>query len=103
MPLSLEGTLPLNTRKLLNDLLTAFGAQGVSFACSVVMTLLVPKILGIEEFGYWQLFVFYTSYVSFFSWGLTMVSISNMAERDAMRSTKAWYAANSRWVLATSS
>lgn len=70
MPLSLEGTLPLNTRKLLNDLLTAFGAQGVSFACSVVMTLLVPKILGIEEFGYWQLFVFYTSYVSFFQLGL---------------------------------
>lgn len=70
VPLSLEGTLPLNTRKLLNDLLTAFGAQGVSFACSVVMTLLVPKILGIEEFGYWQLFVFYTSYVSFFQLGL---------------------------------
>lgn len=34
------------------------------------MTLLVPKILGIEEFGYWQLFVFYTSYVSFFQLGL---------------------------------
>ena len=31
--------------------------------------MLVPKLLGIEEFGYWQLFVFYASYVSFFQLG----------------------------------
>ena len=60
----------MNPRKLISDLLTAFGAQGVSFACSVVTTLLVPKILGVEEFAYWQLFVFYTSYVGFFQLGL---------------------------------
>lgn len=60
----------LNYKKLISDLLTAFGAQGVSFICSVVTTLLVPKILGVEEFAYWQLFVFYTSYVSFFQLGL---------------------------------
>ena len=60
----------LNYKKLISDLLTAFGVQGVSFICSVVTTLLVPKILGVEEFAYWQLFVFYTSYVSFFQLGL---------------------------------
>lgn len=60
----------MNTRKLAKDLFTAFGAQGVSFLASCVTTLLVPKILGIEEFAYWQLFVFYTSYVSFFQLGL---------------------------------
>lgn len=60
----------MNLRKLLADLFVAFGAQGVSFVCSVVTTLLVPKILGVEEFAYWQLFVFYTSYVSFFQLGL---------------------------------
>lgn len=60
----------LNLRKLISDLFVAFGAQGVSFACSVVTTLLVPKILGVEEFAYWQLFVFYTSYVSVFQLGL---------------------------------
>lgn len=60
----------MNLRKLVSDLLTAFGAQGVSFACSVIATLFVPKILGVEEFGYWQLFIFYTSYVSFFQLGL---------------------------------
>lgn len=60
----------MNLRKLIGDLFIAFGAQGISFVCSVVTTLLVPKILGVEEFAYWQLFVFYTSYVSFFQLGL---------------------------------
>lgn len=57
----------MNPKKLINDMLTAFGAQGVSFLCSCITTLLVPKLLGVEEFAYWQLFVFYASYVSFFS------------------------------------
>lgn len=60
----------MNPRKLIADLLTAFGAQGISFLCSCITALLVPKLLGIEEFGYWQLFVFYASYVSFFQLGL---------------------------------
>lgn len=60
----------MNPRKLLSDLLTAFGAQGFSFICSVLTTLFVPKILGVEDFAYWQLFVFYASYVSFFQLGL---------------------------------
>ena len=60
----------MNIRKLVKDLFTAFGAQGVSFLASCVTTLLVPKILGVEGFAYWQLFVFYTSYVSFFQLGL---------------------------------
>lgn len=60
----------MNIRKLLKDLLTAFGAQGFSFVCSCVTTLFVPKILGVEEYGYYQLFIFYSSYVSFFQLGL---------------------------------
>ncbi|MBM6774816.1 hypothetical protein H9X80_04565 [Olsenella profusa] len=36
----------------------------------VLTSLLVPKILGVEEFGYWQLFVFYTSYGMVFSLGV---------------------------------
>ena len=60
----------VNVRKLLSDLFVAFGAQGVSFLCSVVATLLVPKALGVQEFAYWQLFVFYASYVSVFQLGL---------------------------------
>lgn len=60
----------MNNKSLIGNLCTAFAAQGVSFLCSVIMSLLVPKILGVAEYGYWQLFVFYTSYVSFFQLGL---------------------------------
>ncbi|WP_462134133.1 oligosaccharide flippase family protein [Slackia piriformis] len=60
----------MNVRKLLSDMAIAFGAQGVSFLCSVITTLLVPKVLGLDGFSYWQLFIFYTSYVSFFQLGL---------------------------------
>lgn len=56
--------------KLIGDVLVAFGAQGVSFICSCATTLLVPKVLGVEEYGYWQLFIFYTSYVTFTQFGL---------------------------------
>lgn len=49
----------------------AFSAQIVSIFLSVVMSLLVPKMLGVEDFGYWQLFLFYLSYVGFFHFGIT--------------------------------
>ncbi len=37
---------------------------------SFIMTLLVPKVLGVESFGYWQLFVLYSMYSQFFLLGL---------------------------------
>lgn len=49
----------------------AFLAQGVSLALSVIQTLLVPKFLGVEQYGYWQLYIFYVSYVGFFHLGLS--------------------------------
>lgn len=60
----------LNTRKLKADSFAALIAQGLAFGCSVIMTLVVPKILGVESFGYWQLFIFYSSYLSYFQFGL---------------------------------
>lgn len=60
----------MNKTILLKNLITAFAAQGVAFICSAVMSLLVPRLLGVAEYGYYQLFIFYTSYVSFFAFGL---------------------------------
>lgn len=37
---------------------------------SILQSLIVPRILGVTEYGYWQLFIFYTSYVGFFHLGL---------------------------------
>jgi len=36
---------------------------------SVVLTLLLPKVLGVEAFSYWQLYLFYSIYAAFSSLG----------------------------------
>lgn len=61
----------MDAKKIITDFSIALIAQGVSAACSIVTTLLVPKVLGVEEFGYWQLFIFYIGYVGMFHFGLS--------------------------------
>lgn len=43
----------------------------ISFIISAVVTFFVPKALGLEDYGYFQLYIFYTSYTGFlyFGWG----------------------------------
>ena len=60
----------MNFKSILSNLSVAIVAQGVSVVLSIVSSLLVPKILGVEEYGYWQLFLYYISYVGFFHLGL---------------------------------
>ena len=48
----------------------AFTAQGISLILSLLFILVVSKKLGVEQFGYWQLFTFYSSYLGFFYLGL---------------------------------
>lgn len=60
----------MNIRALIGDLSIAMIAQGISVCLSVVTTLFLPKILDIEEFGYWQLFILYVGYVGIFHLGL---------------------------------
>lgn len=38
-------------------------AQGISLLSSVMMSLVVPKALGVEDYAYWQLFTLYVGYV----------------------------------------
>lgn len=60
----------MNLRALAKNASIAFLAQGVAMGVSVITTLLVPKVLGVEQYGYWQLFIFYSSYVGFCHLGL---------------------------------
>lgn len=60
----------MNFRALASNMVMAFAAQGISFLASIAMSLLVPKVLGVAPYGYWQLFVFYASYSGFFMLGL---------------------------------
>jgi len=41
----------------------------VSMFVSALVILVVPKLIGIEEYGYWQLYLFYSSYVGFLHFG----------------------------------
>jgi len=48
----------------------AMVAQLISLVSSVLTTLLFPRILGIADFGFWQLFVFYSGFAGVFHFGL---------------------------------
>lgn len=48
----------------------SFFSQAVQLILSIAISFLLPKLLGVEEFGYWQLFIFYTQYAGFFHFGL---------------------------------
>lgn len=47
----------------------AFATNGCSFLISALSTLVIPRFIGITEYGYWQLYMFYVSYVGIFHLG----------------------------------
>ena len=44
-------------KKFKNNIFFAFGAQTVSMLMSIMMSLFVPKLLNVTNFGYWQVFI----------------------------------------------
>lgn len=60
-----------NKKIFIRNVLFAFMAQGISLLLSILMSLIVPKILNVEQYAYWQLFIFYIGYVGFSHLGLT--------------------------------
>ena len=55
--------------KLVSGLLQAVSVNIARLVISVLMTLLLPKFLGVEDFSRWQLYLFYLSYVVYSSLG----------------------------------
>lgn len=47
----------------------AIVANLLSLIVSTLVVLVLPKLIGVESYGYWQLYLFYTSYVGFFHFG----------------------------------
>lgn len=41
----------------------------ISLVISTLVILVIPKVIGIEDYGYWQLYLFYVSYVGFLHFG----------------------------------
>lgn len=54
----------MNKKIFLTNVSFAFIAQIISLLSSFIIQFFAPKILGVTSFGYWQLFVFYASYVN---------------------------------------
>lgn len=48
----------------------AFLAQGISLIVSCLTNLILPKVLNLTEFSYWQLFIFYSTYIPCLALGL---------------------------------
>lgn len=53
----------------LKNIAYSFGANFVSLGISVFMVMFVPKFLSVHDYGLWQLFLFYFSYLGFLHFG----------------------------------
>ncbi len=49
--------------------LLVFGSQLVVFASGLIKALIVPVVLGLSDYGYWQIYVFYAAYAGVFTLG----------------------------------
>jgi O-antigen/teichoic acid export membrane protein len=63
--------LSVNTkvRILIKNFSYSFLSNFVSLVISTLVISIVPKILGFKEYGYWQLYLFYTSYTALLHFG----------------------------------
>lgn len=58
-----------NAGTLARNVSYSMAANLTSFLVGVAVILLVPKVIGVEEYGYFQLFLFFIGYVGFFHFG----------------------------------
>ena len=57
------------TVKFIKNVAAMLLANGISFLISALITFIVPKVLNVENYAYVQLYIFYTSYVSYLHYG----------------------------------
>ncbi|KAB2494536.1 oligosaccharide flippase family protein [Priestia endophytica] len=54
---------------IIRNLSYTFISNFLSLFISTLVVLILPKIIGVEDYGYWQLYLFYISYVGFLHFG----------------------------------
>lgn len=57
------------TKSLLKNLNYTVSANFLVLGISIILNLFVPRYIGVKEYSYWQLYVFYTGFVGFFHFG----------------------------------
>lgn len=55
--------------KFLMHFMYVFASQVISMASGIIKALVVPVLLGLTDFGYWQIYIFYTLYIGAFTFG----------------------------------
>lgn len=59
----------VNHSRIIRNLSYSFGANLVSLSVQALMVLVMPKFMPVKEYGMWQLFLFYFSYLGFLHFG----------------------------------
>ena len=58
-------------KEFISNIIFSIVTQIISIVVSLVMTLGIPKLLSLKDYGYWQLFIFYIGFIGFFQLGLS--------------------------------
>lgn len=71
LTLGLTGGIHVNkkAKAVLKNIRYTVSANFLVLGTSIILNLIVPKFIGIEEYSFWQLYVFYSGYVGFFHLG----------------------------------
>lgn len=59
----------MKIKQFLRNSFYTISSNLLSLIISVIVTLIVPKVVGVYQYGYWQLYVFFTAYVGVFPLG----------------------------------
>lgn len=58
-------------KKTYNNMFFAFSAQCISVILSILTSMVLPKFLGVTNYAYWQLFIFYSIYINLLHFGVS--------------------------------
>jgi len=53
----------MKIKRLIKDFGYVVFSNFLTLIISVIVILVVPKLIGVTEYGYWQLFMFYAAYL----------------------------------------
>lgn len=59
----------LKAKSFIKNMSYTISSNLISLIVSTLVVLIIPKLIGVEEYGYWQLYIFYSSYVGFLHFG----------------------------------
>lgn len=61
--------MKIKYKEFITNLSYTLTSNIVSMIISTLIIMIIPKLIGVSEYGYWQLYIFYTGYLGFFNIG----------------------------------